>query len=186
MLFILWSTLFKIPFIKLLFLLRRFSNAFFNSRVLISFSPYLNSNFKKILSYVLKNIWNKFSFAVFGLPRILIMLFQFDLVHVWITLFVFSVEGFINKLYPIFWFTYLICAKHKSNWKMIWNISFYYTRPGLNATYYSVWWPIAKKNEIKNENKKNEKIKNILFRKKTPQIYHGLWVPNLKIFLFKK
>ena len=111
---------------------------------------------------------------------------QFDLVHVWITLFVFSVEGFINKLYPIFWFTYFICAKHKSNWKMIWNISFYYTRPGLNATYYSVWWPIAKKNEIKNENKKIEKIKNILFRKKTPQNYHGLWVPTLIIFLFKK
>ena len=42
-----------------------------------------------------------------------------------------------------------------------------------------VWWPIAanqkkiKITKIKTENKKIKQIKKILFRKKTPQNYHG-------------
>ena len=36
---------------------------------------------------------------------------------------------------------------------------------------------------MKIKNQKNEKI---IIQKKTPQNYHGLWVPNLINFLFKK
>ena len=43
-----------------------------------------------------------------------------------------------------------------------------------------------KNNEIKNENKKIEKIKKLLFTKKPPQKYHGLWVSNLIIFFIQK
>ena len=44
-----------------------------------------------------------------------------------------------------------------------------------------------KKNEIKNENKKLEKMKkNIIQTKKNPQNYHGLWVPNLIKFFIQK
>ena len=45
----------------------------------------------------------------------------------------------------------------------------------------------SNKNKIKNENKKTEKMKKILFRQKTQQNYHGPWVPNLiKKMFFQK
>ena len=94
---------------------------------------------EKYLSYVLENISKKFSYPVFPLYRDLIMWFH----SIWLSsclsrhLF-FSVEAFISKLGLIFWFTFFTYVKRKDNWKMIWNIRFYYTRPVLNATYYNV------------------------------------------------
>ena len=58
-LFIQWSTLFKKPFIKLLFLLRGFCNAFCNPRILNSFSLYFGSNFRKIFVIRFKNIYQR-------------------------------------------------------------------------------------------------------------------------------
>ena len=43
-----------------------------------------------------------------------------------------------------------------------------------------------KNTEIKNENKKIEKMKKLLFTKKPPQKYHGLRVSNLIIFFIQK
>ena len=72
--FVLWNKLFKKPFINLLFLLRGLSNAFYNPRVLNSFSFYFDFNFKKVFVIGFENILKKLSYAVFGFSKVLITL----------------------------------------------------------------------------------------------------------------